>query len=525
MIRDGFLETIPGQIEVDLCIIGAGAAGLSIAHELAVTSTKIAIIDSGGLNPLSEPQSLNQVESTKQIVPLHSRVRQFGGSTTAWSGKWVCMTRNDFAEKPWLSGSGWPIKPEVMENYYDRASTMHKGPALSDYMHWFETRKDQAAAELLPASVYWLGKTNLDFGLTIGQQIQDAGNISTYLGTTVTEIGLTNNGKAVSHLNAVTAKGDTTKLYAQSFVIACGGIENARLMLASNSQNAAGVGNANNLVGRFYMDHPSGNAAFVILNDGVKLSDVIGKDVQSNGRDRMDIGMYVPPKLRESEKLLNSYFVWRSMNDVEPSLEIRKLFSTLMHIRSRPKRFILYRDVLVDIWNVQKLLALRYLWFLLLRKLGWSSLQKKYRINYHIEMAPHADNRVTLSKDVDINGYPLAKVSWQASQRELESVSRLHEELATLLKSKKAGRLVWNAGSEVNASDFPYRSASHHMGTTRMGSDPATSVVDGDCRVHGIDNLYIAGSSVFPTGGFANPTLTIVALAIRLADTIKAKLK
>lgn len=529
MLLDGFVEVIPELVEVELCIIGAGAAGLSIAHELAGFDLTIAIADSGGMTRLEGAQNFNNAESTDRLVPRYARIRQFGGSTTAWSGKWLCLTPEDLTRKPWLQGSGWPIPHSELAEYYCRASEMHNGPALHDYVHWSpppEAITKTRPAELLPVSVFWLAKMNLDFGATVGKPIKDSDMITTYIGTTVTEIVLSDCGTRVSHVKAITAKGDHTVIQAKSFVLAGGGIENARLMLASNSQMSNGVGNANDLVGRFYMDHPSGNVATVTVNKNGKLSEVMGQDVRSNGRDRMDIGMCFSPELREREQLANSYFVWRPVNDVEPSAEIRKFFSTLVYIINRPTKLMLYWILLTDFFRLQKILAVRYAWFLLVKKLGRPTRkQNEFRINYHIEMLPDPTNRVMLSEQKDAHGSPLAKVTWRASERELNSILRLHEEIGSLLKANSTGTLNWNGGAEPAAGDLPYSSSSHHMGTTRMGTDPETSVVDADCRVHGIENLYVAGSSIFPTAGFANPTFTIVALAIRLADTLKASLK
>ena len=207
-----------------------------------------------------------------------------------------------------------------------------------------------------------------------------------------------------------------------------------------------------------------------------------------------------------------------------PTAEIRKLFSTLVLIKHRPSHVKLYAELLCDLFKVQKILAVRYLWFLVSKKAGLRGPDRKFRINYHIEMAPDSENRVTLSDKSDPLGRPLSKVCWKASEAELQSILKLHDEIQTLLDGTGAGTLSWDAGRPPKTDELPYSSASHHMGTTRMGKDPENSVVDEECQVHGIGNLHIAGSSVFPTGGFSNPTFTIVALAIRLADRLKVKL-
>ena len=526
MIFQANTADVPASIEVDLCIVGAGAAGLTLADELAGTGLKIAILETGDIGRDKDAQVFSDTESVEKAVPRNARIRQFGGSTTAWSGKWLPLMPEDLNGAAWIERSGWPITPVELAPYYERASRRHKGPAPEDFAQWTAPTDGEAGAvRLKPASVYWLGKNQLDFGQTVGKVAANSETIAVYLNCTATEIVLTDDHSGVAALKAQSLRGKTAfRVIARDYVLASGGIENARLLLASKSQIEGGVGNAHDNVGRFYMDHPRGNVAKVVLAPGKTFPDDLGMAIPSNGRDRMDIGSYMARRIREKGRLVNAYFVWRPALDVVPTDDIRKLFSTLVLIRHRPTQMKLYRELLRDVFKVPKGLAVRYLWFLLTKKAGLRGPDRTFQINYHIEMAPDPENRVSLSDNPDPLGHPLAKVRWKASEAELHSVLELHDELQALLAETGAGTLIWMAGQRPEAADLPYSSASHHMGTTRMGARPETSVVDPECRVHGISNLHIAGSSVFPTGGFGNPTFTIVALSIRLADRLKEKL-
>lgn len=513
---------IPTQLDVDLCIVGAGAAGLTLAHQLADTSLKIAILDTGDLDRNQAAQAFSDVESPEKAVPRSARIRQFGGSTTAWAGKWLPLIPVDMGAPGDGQISGWPLTLEELQPYYVRASKIHKGPAPEDFAQWTSPEVETPQTRLMPASVYWLGKGQLDFGQTIGKTILQSEMISTFLQWTATNIVLTDDLSKVAYMEARSKPdGPTMRVVARDYVLASGGIENARLMLASNGQMKTGIGNKHDVVGRYYMDHPSSSLATVKLHPSKSFPDDLGMAIPSNGRNRMDIGSYMTPQTRADQGLVNSYFVWRPALDVVPTDNIRKLFSTLVLIKHRPKQAKLYAELVRDLIRVPKILALQYLVFRMTKKLRLRGPDRKFVINYHIEMAPAPENRVTLSDQLDALRQPLAKVHWKASEVECQSVLTLHSELENLLEETGAGTLSWVAGRPPTVDDVPYSSASHHMGTTRMGHDPKVSVVDPECQVHGIRNLHIGGSSVFPTGGFANPTFTIVALSIRLADRLR----
>jgi len=512
-------------IETEICIIGSGAAGLSIASEFKGTNRSIAILESGAPDFQKEVQALNKVTCTGRNVKATSRFRQFGGSTTAWSGKWLPLNQYDFKAKPWIAYSGWPIEYSDMTRYYQRAADMHQGPNIKSYFdEWPHdaSASQKTDAELLPVSVYWLDVYNLDFSLTVGSFIEHDEHIDLYFSLTAVNISLNQDHDRVTYIEAITKNQRKIRIKASQFIVATGGIENARLLLASNTQMQEGIGNHNDNVGRFFMDHPKGNVARVDLHGSGSFPTCMGIEGKGNGTHRRDIGIRLREDLVASNKSVNSYMVWRPQTEHPPSASLRQLFSNLLLLRRSPTNWKIYVDILKSLIKLEKINFFLVISHRILVKLGLrSKAPKKFNLNYHIEQSPSPENRVTLSNELDMNGQPLAALHWTVSDIEATSVEQLHDEVISLLKQKECGKLIWKDGTRPDFKNIPLGDSSHHMGTTRMGHDEATSVVDNNCKVYGTQNLFIAGSSVFPTSGYANPTFTLVALAIRLADHLK----
>ena len=516
-------------IDVDLCIIGSGAAGLSIASEFLDSNITIAILESGDRTYQETAQAFNQVECSALGVGPRARIRQYGGSTTAWSGKWVPMSPFDLKVKPWIENSGWPIKYEDLVQYYERASKLHNGPkfkASSDLMVENSGAETSTKSSFLPIPVHWLKVGDLDFSLTIGKLVQRSKNIKVYFSVTVANIQLTESLDSIDYVEANSKSGKQFKVKARQFVLAGGGIENARLLLASNSQLKDGIGNRFGNLGRYYMDHPKGFLATVHLEKGHRFPDCLGLSNEGGDTHRVDIGVRLSDDLVESNKTVNSYLLWHPQAEQAPSPSLRKLFSNLMIIKTRPTQWKTYFDVIKNLIQLEKKNFFQVIFYRLSLRLGLKSHTPSiFKIEYHIEQVPSSDNRVALSDERDIHDQPLAALHWALADIETLSIKRLHMLLAELLEKTQTGKLTWDAGAPPDFDNLIIDDSSHHMGTTRMGNDEKTSVVDHDCKVHGIQNLYVAGSSVFPTSGFANPTFTIVALAIRLADKLKKILR
>ena len=514
------------EIDIDLCIIGSGAAGLSIASEFLDSNITIAIIESGDRTYSESAQAFNEVKCSELGVGPRARIRQFGGSTTAWAGKWIPLSPFDLTAKPWIRNSGWPIKYDQLVQYYERASKLHNGPEFKACSEQstedFSLGEKSKQTNFISIPVHWLKVGDLDFSLTIGRLIQRSKNITVYFSATITNIHLAKSLDFVDYIEASCQTGAQFKIKARQVILAGGGIENARLLLASNAQFKDGIGNKYGNVGRYYMDHPKEFLASVKLAEGKRFPDCLGLSNDGGATHRVDIGVRLRDNIVESKQTVNSYLLWHPQAEQAPSASLRKLFSNLMILKTRPTQWKTYIDLIRNVLTLEKKNFFQVVFYRLSLRLGLKShTPRNYKIEYHIEQIPSANNRVYLSDQHDIHGQPLAALDWTLSDIETQSIKRLHSMLADQLEETQTGTLTWDSGSPPDFDNLNIDDSSHHMGTTRMGNDEATSVVNSDCKVHGIRNLYVVGSSVFPTSGFANPTFTIVALAIRLADKLK----
>ncbi len=454
-------------LEADICIVGAGAAGLLIAREFVDTDVRVIVLESGGYAPGILPDPMYHHDTLGLPIALDSRVRAFGGTTTVWSRRWKPLDPIDFEKREWIPHSGWPLTFQDLLPYYRRADSAVE--AGYPYEHAAEVRTPFAlsrAKAIEPLSVVFLKKSARDWGKLFANSFQDSRNISVYLNAHVTE--LVQEGKRIVRIEGHAPNGGFV-VTASRFVLAQGGIENARQLLLAR------VGNEHDQVGRYFMEHPKNKAGVIHATRPLDLSNSAFTDREGGAR----FGFRLRSSVQHERKLLNPHILF------EPLPE-SPLFERLREKLGAPSRFF-------------SLLAVR---------------------NY-FEQAPVAHNRVTLGETLDPFGKPYAKIEDTVSKDEIRNINIFHELLSKDLSELGVGELTSPYLTEPTLT-LPLQDASHHVGTTRMGDDPSTSVVDPTCRVHSTDNLFVAGSSVFPTGGSAGPTATIVALAIRLADHLKS---
>ena len=258
-------------IEGDICIIGAGAAGISIALEFINTSRKIILLESGGLEYDTASQLLNKGYNIGQnYFPLSSiRLRYFGGTTGHWAGFCSTLDPIDFEERKWVPHSGWPFTRKDMDQYYERAHPVcDLGPYNYDLAYW---EKQNPAFQHLRfdesrvRTKMWQKSPPTRFGIKYRKAIVDAPNVHLYTFANVTNIELNESGGSVTGLEVKTLDGKQHRVRAKQYVLACGGIDNAQVLLCSNSVMKNGVGNQNDLVGRFFMEHPHVDSADMIL--------------------------------------------------------------------------------------------------------------------------------------------------------------------------------------------------------------------------------------------------------------------
>jgi choline dehydrogenase-like flavoprotein len=519
-------------ITADICIVGAGAAGLAVASELDGSPQTVCVIESGSYGPDEQTQALYDLDVAGHPVreKFMSRARYFGGTCNLWAGRTMRLTPIDLAARDWIPHSGWPLPYEELERYYPRAAGMLRLPS-NDVVGSMVRSNRMSPVErtlfenpdLQPSVATWARKP-LRFGAAYRRQLQRSRNVSVYLNANVTDLQLNEGGTRVEQATAASLAGGTLRLRARRFVIACGGLETARLLLASRSVHRSGIGNQFDAVGRYYMDHPRAVFGRVKFSEPQKLPLLTGVPL-SDGMAQ--VGIRFSDAAQRREQLLNNYLTlerhWSDQAAQTYQSIVRSAKIVLRKGYAGP-RWSLSRAELATIPELIYLLAPREL---LPHALYSSARRVRQRLSKGVrelvivnycEQMPNPQSRVYLGDKRDRLDMPVLVLDWRIRREETESLLRLQALLDCHLRRLGIGGLD-TAGEEF--SDRLYRDASHHIGTARMSRTPREGVVDEQCAVHGVANLFVAGSAVFPTSGHANPTLTIVALAIRLADHLK----
>lgn len=505
MFRDARAIEDGSILDADVCIVGTGAAGASIAVGLAGSGLRVVVLEAGGERAEADVEALGALETPGLPIASSSRQRFFGGTTNTWWGKVALLDESDFAPREHVVGSGWPFGLDELLPYYQRACVLMGIPDL--------TRPTPSASHagstlgsggLAVKAFYWPRKAP-NFGDLYRRAVRSAANVSTILHANVTEIDFDEHGRA-DRLVVTSSSSRSFSVRPRVAILACGGIENARILLNS------GLSAVNDTIGRYYMDHPRGHGGVIETTRSIAGLSAAYWSGKRAGSVRVRLGVGLTPEAQASEGVLNSYV------NLTPDYEgggvkaIRNLY------RRGPGAL---KDGATARGLVTGLPAIaRYLRFKRFGR-GWV---RTISVDNYMEQEPRAANRVTLSDRRDALGRPLARVEWSLSEQDRRSMRTLHATLAEELARRGMG-LLRSPILEDDESFTAVNDAAHHLGGTRMGTSPRMSVVDGDSRVHGSSNLYIAGSSVFPTGGSANPTLTIVALAARLADTARESLQ
>jgi choline dehydrogenase-like flavoprotein len=470
----------------DLCVIGGGAAGIALVRALAGTPHKILLLESGGFSPDAATQSLCAGPCTGIEYSLtENRLRYFGGTTNHWGGQCRPLDEIDFEARPGVARSGWPIPAKELRPYYESAQGLCE---LGPFHHY--------AAETVPPVPARIGERvearifqhspPTRFGEKYRSEIARAENISLCLNANVTALRAHRSDGRISGADVRCLNGNRFSVSARIFVLAAGGIENARLMLASNDVFRDGLGNERDLVGRCFMLHPDIRVG-VFLRANTPPARALTDPLFLPGGVPLSVGLALSQEILRGQRRKNMCLFLGPAGETAREFD-RHVAGFDADLRGEDTGNAVLREV-----------------------------------HAFIEQEPQAENRITLSPDRDPLGQPRAALRHRLEPAELRALAETAELVGIALAAEGHGRLKINLDPEAGESAVREYS-SHHMGTTRMHDDPAQGVVDRDCRVHGLKNLYVTGSSVFTTSGVSNPTLTIVALALRLADRLKREL-
>lgn len=508
-------------IETDLCLIGSGPAGWTIAEELRESGLRILMVESGGHDIDPDVETLNEIEDVGTRL-FNGRSRVLGGTSRVWNGRCIPFDDIDYEERAWVARSGWPFGCDAMAPYVERASEhLGAGPYYEGDERCPMPEGPRPRPNVNPAllhSTWWEEPALTDFGRVLTARRNP--NLWVLVRATVTQLNTDPSGRQVESVEVADANGRRLTVHARAVVLCAGGVENARILLYSNRINPDGIGNANDNVGRYLMDHPRDFEliARVDTSEADSFRDLFGPYRLDRPRGRHDFyhGFVLSPKRQREEELLNTAaWPYEAYADDDP-------FTAINRLAKGPRDHVL-RDLRCAASQPD----------LLLRGLH-SRLRTRQRVRRKVErigflvsseQVPDPDSRVELSQRRDWLGLPITKINWRVAELEARSQAVLARTIATefaRLGLPQVRLADWVRDGRFEKANFV--DGCHPSGTTRMTDDPRDGVVDASCQVHGVDRLYVAGSSVFPTGGHANPTLMIVALAVRLSQHLKKRL-
>ncbi len=484
-------------VETDVCIIGAGAVGISMALEFKDTSHSVVLIESGGFEYDGQTQSLY----TGKHIGLDTysletnRLRYFGGTTNHWAGHCRPFDELDFSVREWIPHSGWPVTVDELNPYFIRSQSIMD---LGEYSYdQIDEYAEKLGLPTLPVdnkrliNVMKHQSPPTRFGNAYKKQIEKSDHVSVYLHSNALELNTNEYASTITDLDVACINGPKYKIKARHFVLAAGGLENPRLMLLSNSTAPKGIGNDHGLVGRFYTDHLLIRGAMDISLSNPKFDFRLYTSLHEINGGQIFAILTASPELVKREKMTRFRF---HLFPYAPGYTAASggVFSTL---DGSPKVTPLSTKPGA---SIQAFMAM--------------------------EPIPNPDAFVRLSDEKDVFGQRKLEVNWLVSDQELANAHRAIEICALEFGRMGLGRASAPMLEKPNEWPASFSSGKHHSGTTRMAGNPKQGVIDSDCKVFGVDNLFVTGSSIFPTIGHTNPTLNLIAFSIRLADHLKAKL-
>lgn len=529
MIRNARELEAGQRLECDICIAGAGAAGITMARELSGSKLKVIVLESGGLDFDEEVQALYRAQLNNKIYndPESSRLRYFGGSTNHWAGSCGPLDPIDFEARPWLPHSGWPFSRADLDPYYEKAQIYCQlAPFNYDPAYW----KEQRGHPLLPLdpNIILTGITQPSpptrFGEVYRNDIGNSQNVLVYLNINLVGINLHQDGAQIETIQAATLDGKHIQVKARKFVLALGGIENARMLLNNDKVHRGGIGNQYDLVGRYFMDHPVVSAATFFLSDPKIDLGLYRRAGRVSGSEAPEPGygyLKLPDAVLREHGLNNmrAPILPISRFSASDGVESFHIISSALSAGDIPDDLGLHiGNVVRDYDMVIEGISRR----VFKTRLFDSANDMNFLFSdIMIEQRPEPSNRISLSAERDRLGLRTAIIDWKLADADKENLWRGVELMAREFGRAGLGRIRIEGEHAGRTFGEMLGMGDHHMGTTRANENPKHGVVDANLKVHGVENLYIAGSSVFPTGGHVPPTLTIVALAIRMAGHLR----
>jgi choline dehydrogenase-like flavoprotein len=533
----------------DVCIVGSGPAGITLAREVSHSGLRVCLLESGGHKPAEHTQNLNAgaVDSGhgyRAQILRDGRRRQFGGTANLWNHevrgesarhiRYVPLDEIDFERRDWVPESGWPFSRHEIQPFYERAQQVC-GIGKFDYRAeaWQTGTKNCQPwqTEKIESVVSQFGTSEIFLEHYRQELVRDE-RVTVILRAVLLQLQMDPQSRAIISAQAGTRDGRKFQVRAQAFVLAAGGLENARILLLQNTLQPGGLGNQHDMVGRCFMDHPSIKLGTLIPSSSAVFGEIGFYDQHNIGGQEVVRKLHIRPDVMRRERMLNLCAIlvphFKNLRAHGPAVLRQLLFRGsrfLLRHYSTKHRSTPQSGGEPPLSIRQRLLEQYYSD----NQCGWSRLSGgperfgEIGVRSLVEQSPDRSNRITLQEQTDAFGQRKIKVLWRWNELDLRSIRQAQQIFREELAAAGIGTFI-PLEESVGSQPRKFNSPHHFLGTTRMHDNPRNGVVDADCRVHDVPNLFIAGSSVFPTGGFANPTLTVVALALRLATHLQTLL-
>ena len=484
----------------DVAVAGAGVAGIALAIALAQKGRRVALLEAGGLEATAQSQALYDGRSTGQDYAelTYARLRFLGGTSNHWGGWARPLDAGDLAPRPWIPHAGWPIAKAELDRFL---------PAAREVLGLSPVRPDRRLGALAEP----FDEVAFHFDPPVRMRDKYLGaltasrRIDLLLHANLVDIETDgDSGRVTSFLvRGYQPDAPLRRIAADAYVLALGGIETPRALLLGDRVRGRAIGNDRDLVGRFFMEHPTYDLGHFAARRG-----------RFPGRDGVVLGgrywrfLSPAPETQARLRIANAGLRFVYSGQIGDG-SLRGPVPDAMAERTPPCA----EDVLSDLARVT----------------GAAACPDRFDaaglLAVAFEQVPNPLSRVMLDTAADRFGLPRVRLDWRFTSQDERGIRRLAMALAEAFARADLGRIKLFDWVLAGDGPLPGRHTGfgpglgcHHMGTARMADSPAKGVVDPDCRVYGADNLYLAGSAVFPTAGHANPTLTIVQLTLRLAD-------
>jgi choline dehydrogenase-like flavoprotein len=538
------------DLHCDVAIVGSGAAGIPLACELLGSGLDVILVEAGGKRARrrdSEPLR-GEVLDPAHHGPLDFyRRRCLGGTTTVWGGRCAPLDPIDFEKRSYIPESGWPLTSIDLDPYYARAHRYHD---LGAYAYDVASALPQSQGDLVPGfrstkirqDALWRFSLPTNMARKFGGLLRGSSNIRVLLHANCIRVKTNHSGSLATAVRCASPNGTTFDVHARHFVLAGGGLETTRLLLVSRDAHADGIGNTYGLLGRYYGSHVTGDCCVTqfapaggsVIWDyerdpqGVYVRRVFSLSDEEQRRLGLPNfrAILAPPSVADPSHrsgLLSAVYLAKRflVHRIPPEYDkaLAGGMTGYQHLAAHARNVLLGSpQIIASLGTItrKRLLAERKLPSILT-----NSPANEYNLHFDAEQTPNRESRVTLSRDVDGFGVNRLQVDWRYSEADIAGPVRSLQILGEELAQSRVGAMQIDPDGLGNQVEQAMGVGSHHIGTTRMALTPKTGVVDPTCSVHGVGNLFVASSSVFPTTGVANPTLTITALAIRIADHLR----